>query len=221
MSFRTLFSPFSTLCSGDDSDDEGEGEDDEDQEEDIIEPDLDANDISLNGLVGEEFLRSINENFIKNEETIPVKPVSVSRTSSRQSIRRSQNVSSSLASTIKPDHQTESSINLDEFVVIDNKNTIPTSKSLTHNKSPQNPNSTEQQFRSMQIDMGTSDKLNSLGINRKVVGINPGQNLPSPRNVASIDNIQMDEYAAAFGSRPKVPRTPDPRSQSRRSNALT
>ena len=103
--------------SGDDSDDEADGEDDEETEEDIIEPDLDANDLTMNGLVGEEFLRSLS-----NASFIPTKPVSVSRSGSRQSLRRSNGAaasisSHSLASTIKPDHQTESSINLDDFTL--------------------------------------------------------------------------------------------------------
>ena len=235
--------------SGDDSDDEADGEDDEETEEDIIEPDLDANDLTMNGLVGEDFLRSLS-----NASFIPTKPISVSRSGSRQSLRRSNGASfngsvnstvqasqalssHSLASTIKHDHHTETSINLDDFTLdgqnlsqinqqIQNSQNIPvkqngslTSKSLTTTQN--NNKSVEQQFRSMQVDNSASDKLNSLGIDRKVVGVNPEQSLPSPRNVSSEDSAQLNAYAAAFGSRPKVPRTPDPRSHSRRSNVMT
>jgi hypothetical protein len=225
--------------SGDHSDDEADGEDDEETEEDIIEPDLDANDLTMNGLVGEEFLRSLSH----DANFIPTKPISVSRSGSRQSLRRSNGVSfngsingtvkpsqalssHSLATTIKPDHQTETSINLDDFT-LDGQNLSQINQQIQNSQTTQslattqNNKSVEQQFRSMQVDNSASDKLNSLGIDRKVVRVNPEQSLPSPRNVSSEDSAQLNAYTAAFGSRPKVPRTPDPRSRSRTSNVMT
>jgi len=216
-------------------------------------------DIGFRGVTGEMFLQNIanigsnevarNSAVLNGATTtaanisyidtaaVPTKATAVSRSSSRQSLRHASTIidsdtqlkSASIASTIKPDHETQTSINL-----------------TTQYGSAVNG-------ASLQIDHATSTQLSHILGDRKLASVTPGQVLPTPRTTALpgsqvvaatgdslasgsrptssrsqprqqplvAHSVTGNEYETAFSSRPRVPRTPDPRlANNRRSHVL-
>merc|ERR1712168_549257 len=75
---------------------ENSSDDEIEDEDDIIEPDLDANDLEFNGQIGEEFLNNIDQVVGTFNNGVYNKPMPVSsRSNSRNSMRQSNIVSKS------------------------------------------------------------------------------------------------------------------------------
>ena len=187
-----------------DSADEDENEEadeyeEEDEEDDIIEPDLDTNDLNFGGLVGNDLLINLekvaeNPNFSGdspvNSSSIITKPRSHSRTSNS---RQGSRVGSRHGNRPEVNHLSTSQIS--------NTSTLINSEA-SNSKNNSRPTSARR---------NNPKNNNSNNYTASSVPFPSGVNNFATRTTNPIYQ-ESPEYASAFGSRPKVPRTPDVRS---------